>query len=138
MSETNFQKWKFSKKEYEKAIELYLHFSSLRRQDMAFVTTVQAAVLTIIGKNIMNLDLASIILSVIAFFVLLLGFNSERRIAAYMAGYMKRACQIESEYGMTLLSNGADSIKRKIFLFSNALIFPLYYLITGHNFSPIG
>jgi hypothetical protein len=129
MPNANPQKWESAKLEYEHAINQYLHCSSLRRQDMVFVTTVQAAVLTIIGVKLQNLDLAGLLLSIIAFFVLLLGVNSERRISAYMSGYMRRANQIESEHSMSLLSNGRQEIKRKKFLVSNAIVFPLYYFV---------
>lgn len=37
--------WELAKLEYEAALEQYRQLTSLRRQDMAFVTTVQAAIL---------------------------------------------------------------------------------------------
>jgi hypothetical protein len=123
------QKWEAAKLEYEKAIEQFIYYSSLRRQDMAFVTTVQAAILSITGNKLLNLDLVSVLLSAIAFFVLLLGINNERRLAAYMAGYIRRANQIEKEYDMSLLKIGKQEINNRRFLISNTIVFPLYYII---------
>jgi hypothetical protein len=121
--------WEYAKVEYEIGLGQYQLNSSLRRQDMAFVTTVQAAVLTITGSKLLSLDFSGFLLSAIAFFVLLLGLNSERRLAGYMEGYMLRARQIEAEYGMTILSHSWNKVKRRRLLFSNAKMFPIYYCI---------
>jgi hypothetical protein len=129
MAKTKTQSWESVKVEYENALEMYRHYTGLRRQDMAFVTTVQAAALTIIGKNLLSLDTSNLLLSIIAFFVLLLGFNSERRITAYMAGYMKRANQIETDHDMFLLVEGRKEVLKRKLLISNTIIFPLYYFI---------
>jgi len=43
-----------------------------------------------------------------------------------MAEYMQRAKDIESEYGMTLLTFGR-AFKDKKLIISNSIIFPLYY-----------
>jgi hypothetical protein len=126
---TEKSSWETAKLEYEVAVEQYRHFSSLRRQDMAFVTTVQAAVLTIIGSKLLALDFSSLVLSIIAFFVLLLGINSERRLSAYMGSYMYRAREIESEYGMSLLSPSGNNVQKKRLLLSNSYVFPLYFCI---------
>lgn len=129
MPSTRTQSWEFAKVEYENALEQYRHYTSLRRQDMAFVTTVQVAVLTIIGANLRNLDLANLLLSIIAFFVLLLGINNERRLTAYMAGYMKRATQIETDYEMSLLVKGRQEVLNRKLLLSNIVVFQLYYFV---------
>lgn len=125
----SFQQWESAKLEYEKAFSQYLHYTSLRRQDMAFVTTVQIAIFTIIGSNLLQLDIMRLILSFIAFFVLLLGVNNERRLTAYMAGYMIRARQIESEYGLSLISTSTQEVNKRKLLISNTIVFPLYYCI---------
>jgi hypothetical protein len=96
---------------------------------MAFVTTVQGAVLTIIRERLLDLDPSSLLLSVIAVFVLLLGVNSERRVSAYMVGNMRRANEIELEYGMSLLSSGRREVRERKLLFANRIVFPFYYLI---------
>jgi|GEM_PF-6858752 len=129
MAKTKTQSWELAKVEYENALELYRHYTGLRRQDMAFVTTVQAAALTIIGKNLLSLDASSLLLSIIAFFVLLLGLNNERRITAYMTGYIKRANQIEADHDMSLLMEGRKEVSNRKLLISNTIIFPLYYFI---------
>ncbi|MBE9029953.1 hypothetical protein IQ266_09460 [filamentous cyanobacterium LEGE 11480] len=121
--------WDLAKLEYETALEQYRQFTSLRRQDMTFVTTVQAAVLTIIGKNLLKLDGAHFLLSLVAVFVLFLGINSERRLAGYMTAYMRRTNEIEAEYGMKLTLMSAQEVKTKRLLVSNAIIFPLYYAV---------
>ena len=122
-------KWDIAKEEYSSALGLFRHFSSLRRQDMAFVTTVQAAILTIIGDKLLSLDFSNFLLSAIAFFVLLLGLNSERRLAAHMSGEMDRARQIESEHGMSLLSVAYGEVRNRKLLMQNDIVFPLYYFI---------
>jgi hypothetical protein len=107
-------------------LEQYRQLTSLRRQDITFVTTAQAAILTIVGTKILDLDASGFLLSLIAVFVLFLGINSERRLSGYMSGYMRRAKEIESEYGMQLLSSSIQALKQKKLLISNAVIFPLY------------
>jgi type IV secretory pathway VirB3-like protein len=113
MAEDERNSWEVAQVEYDKAISEYSHYSVLRRQDMAFVTTVQAAALTIIGTKLLTLDASSFLLSFIAFFVLLIGINSEYRLAAYMVGNLKRAKQIELEYGMTRLIIVAEKVNRR-------------------------
>jgi len=94
---------------------------------MAFVTTVQAAVLTIIGSKLPHLDLGSLFLSLIACFLLLLGINSERRLSSYMDAYSKKAQKIEADFGLSLVMSGLCETRNKKLLFSNATMFPLYY-----------
>ncbi|MCA1566434.1 MAG: hypothetical protein LC803_12495 [Acidobacteria bacterium] len=129
MSSNDTKIWDIAREEYSSALGLFRHFSSLRRQDMAFVTTVQAAILTIIGSKLLSLDFSSFLLSTIAFFVLLLGLNSERRLAAHMQGEMSRAKQIEEAYGMTLLSTAYKEVESRKMLMENKVVFPLYYFI---------
>jgi uncharacterized membrane protein AbrB (regulator of aidB expression) len=119
--------WELAKLEYEAALEQYRQLTSLRRQDMTFVTTAQAAILTIIGSKLLNLDASGFLLSLVAVFALFLGINSERRLSGYMSGYMRRAKEIESEFGMQLLSCGIQELRNKKLLISNSIIFPLYY-----------
>ena len=77
--------------EYETTLEDYRHFATLRRQDMLFVTTVQGAVLAVIGTRLFSLQPADIILSIIAASVVCFGFNSEKRLSFYMAAQARRA-----------------------------------------------
>jgi len=129
MTAGNTKNWDREKEEYSRALDLFRHFSSLRRQDMAFVTTVQAAILTVIGSKLLSLDFSSFLLSAIAFFVLLLGLNSERRLAAHMTGEMRRAKQIEKEIGMSLLTIAYDEVRSRKLLMTNDVVFPLYYFV---------
>jgi len=121
--------WDIAKAEYENALELSRQYSGFRRQDMAFVTTAQVAILSIIGTKLLSMDLANTLLSIIAFFVLILGINNERRLSAYMTGSIWRANQIEKDYDMSLLRQGRKVVAAKKLLFSNVFVFPIYYLI---------
>jgi uncharacterized membrane protein AbrB (regulator of aidB expression) len=118
--------WEIAKLEYGAALDQYRQLTTLRRQDMTFVTTVQAAILTIVGSKLLSLDTSSFLLSLIAVFVLFLGLNTERRLSMYIAGYMQRAKEIESEYGMKLFSLDRGLQDKKLIL-SNSVVFPLYY-----------
>ena len=120
--------WETARVEYEQALSQYQNCTVLRRQDMAFVTTVQAAVLTIIGSRLFNLDLSDVLLSLIAFFLLLLGLNSERRLSHYMDAYSQKAREIEGAFGLSLVSCGLLEVRKERFLFSNSKVFPIYYL----------
>lgn len=115
--------------EYESALDQFRHYSSLRRQDMAFVTTVQAAVFTVIGPDGLHLDARGWLLSSIAALVLLLGLNSERRLSAYMESCMTRGREIEKRWGMALLCGSRAGLGRRKTLLSNSVVFPLYYAL---------
>ncbi len=108
---------------------MFRHFSDNRRRDMAFITTAQGAVLAIIGKNLLSMSLAYFLLSVIAAFLLLTGLNNERRMTAYMRGYMKRAKKIQDSLGMTFLSDGYTEVTQTKALVSNMVMFPFYYAL---------
>ena len=114
-------------REYQQGIELLRHWSSVRRQDIVFVTTAQAAILTILGKSLPRLDLAQYALTFIAFYVIVLGINTERRLAAYSDGYVVRLRLLEPLLGMALLSAGAGEVDRQHFLVSNKRMFLTYY-----------
>jgi len=131
-SEPNKNLWEIAQVEYNAALEQYRHYMTVRRTDMAFVTTIQIAILTIIGADIQNLNLSSFLLSLMAFFVLLLGINSELRLATYMLGYKERVIEIEKENHLKSVSNASRKVKemeKKMFNLTNRKIFPLYYLI---------
>ena len=115
--------------EYESALEFYRQYTDVRRHDMAFITTAQGAVFTIIGKDLLAMNLSSFLLSGIAVFLLLLGLNSERRLTAYMGAHMKRAKEIENLRKMTLLSDAYAQVTRRKLLLSNTLTFPVYYAL---------
>jgi uncharacterized membrane protein len=116
-----------AKVEYEQALSQYQNCTVLRRHDMAFVTTAQGAVLAIIGPRLPTLDSSGIVLSLIAFFLLLLGINSERRLSNYMEAYFKRAREIEQQFGLALVSLGFEKVQKRKLLLSNSIVFPLYY-----------
>jgi hypothetical protein len=121
--------WEIAKTEYCSALELFRHFSSLRRQDMLFVATIQAAALTLIGDKLLKLDLSRFMLSLVAFCVLFLGLNSERRLSAYMFTEMERAREIEKAYDMKLVSAATTKVGMTKMLLSNAAVFRIYYAV---------
>lgn len=129
MRESVPEPWELARLEYETAVEQYRHMSSLRRQDIAFVTTVQGAVFSVVGSKLLALDSAALCLSLIAVVVLLVGINSEWRLAAYMKAYMKRIREIEAEYGMSLLSLAGIELSKQRRLLSNSVVFPFYYIV---------
>jgi len=118
-----------AKIEYEQALNFFHNHSQLRRQGIAFVTTVEGAMLTIIGNNLVSMEAPHIALSVIGFFVALLGINNERRLIAFTIGYLKRARKIESVSGMSLLYDGYENMKKKPLLVSNTSAFVIYYVL---------
>lgn len=113
--------------EYKLGIELLRHWSTMRRHDIVFVTTIQGAVLTIIGKNLPHLQVADYALTVIAAFVVVLGINSERRLAGYSNGYVRRVQNLELRLGMTLLAEGLAEVQSLRGLVSNYRMFINYY-----------
>jgi hypothetical protein len=119
--------WEVSKTEYDNALSQLRSYGGHGRQDMVFVTTVQGVVLTIIGSSLPNLNMAGFLLSIIAFLVTLLGINSQRRLNAYMSGYMHRARQIEMKYNMSLVQIGRKEIQSKKWLFPNNTMFLIYH-----------
>ncbi len=125
----NTDKFIIEKTEYETAVSQFRHFASLRRQDMAFVTTFQTAMLVFIKDRLNELSLTDFFLTIIAFLVLVMGLNNERRLYAYMFGYMKRARQIEINWGMSVLHYGYESVKKLKYLKSNRDTFQIYYFI---------
>jgi 1,4-dihydroxy-2-naphthoate octaprenyltransferase len=119
--------------EYEQALNQYQNCTVLRRQDMAFVTTAQGAVLAVLGPKLLELDFTGFLLSFIACFLLVLGLNSERRLSRYMDAYSKRAIDIEDKLGLSLIKDGSAEAHNKRLLYSNSTMFPIYYslLILG-------
>ena len=116
------------KTEYETAINQFQHFATLRRQDMAFVTTVQIGILVIVKDRLLTFDLTYFLLTIIAFLVLVMGCNNERRLSSYMVGYMDRARKIEKQFGISVLHIGFEKVQSTKFLISNRTTFPLYYI----------
>lgn len=121
--------WDAAKLEYDNALHQLRHYSSLGRQDIAFVTTIQGAALTIIGDKLLSLNATGVVLSVLSCFVLLLGANSQRRLWTYMSGYVRRATQIEGKYNMLLLQTGKLEVESKRLLFSNNYLFLFFHLM---------
>jgi hypothetical protein len=113
--------------EYKLGVELLRHWSTMRRHDIVFVTTIQGAVLTIIAKNLPYLQVADYALTVIAAFVVVLGINSERRLAGYSNGYVRCVQKLERRLDMTLLAEGLAEVQSLKWLVSNYRMFISYY-----------
>ncbi|SEI69988.1 hypothetical protein SAMN04487995_1772 [Dyadobacter koreensis] len=119
--------WEIAKTEYEEALNQYRNTTLLRRQDIAFIITVQGAVISIIGSKMLMLDMSSLLLSAVAVFLLFIGLNNELRLSKYMEIYMDRAKEIESEFGLKLIIS-AYEVRHKKFEFSNSKTFPAFYI----------
>ena len=122
-------KWEKERIEYEQAFEMFRYLSGLRRQSLAFVTVVQGAIITIIRDQLHDLDTFGIFMSILAFIVVIIGQNNERRIARYMKGFMERVRTIEKVNNMFLLGLGYRKAHSGFGILRNTLTFPIYYLL---------
>lgn len=121
--------WDSAKTEYSEAVKRQIHFTSMRRQGIAFVTAFQGAVLSVIKNDLLKMDMAYFLLSAIAFFVLLLGLNNECRLYIQMKAIVRRLKGIESKFGMRIYRLSTRVGRRSKFVLSNHTFFMLYYLI---------
>lgn len=100
--------------EYKEALNHVRALATLMRQDITFVTTVQGAVLAIIGMGFPLRNIAHISLAGLAFFVALVSINSVGRSYKYMAEYMSRIREIEGILGMHLFTRGRAVVGRRV------------------------
>lgn len=121
--------WAVEQVEYTMALAQFRHQSMLRRLDVGFVTTLQVAVLSIIGSNVLTMEAVDMALSVIAAFIVFMGLNNDWRMSAYMTGYLTRAREIEANHSMKLLQSGRDVVESRRRLQRNATVFPMYYIL---------
>jgi hypothetical protein len=117
------------KTEYDACFKMLSLYTASRRQDMTIVAAAQAAVLTVVGGQLLSMQLEHFLLSLVALFVTVMGLNADRRHSAYMYGYIKRARAIEDQNGMELLKQGYEEVKRTKCLVSNSITFPIYYAV---------
>ena len=115
--------------EYEQCLEMFRHRTVLRRQGMAFVTTVHGATVAIESGQLLALEASGVALVLLAIFVALLGLNNELRLAAYMKAHGKRAQEIEKCVGIQLVTASISAIKEKPYILSNMVMFPLFYIV---------
>jgi hypothetical protein len=114
--------------EYEMANARWENATNLRRNGLAFFTTVQGAILSIIGDRITNLKISSYALISFGIIVTLFSWSHELRIASYMKGYQNRMIRIERLFNLDLLRSGQDqAVKMKTI--SNRKLFSWYYRI---------
>lgn len=128
MCKSENKEYSVERTEYTECLNMFRHFGNSRRRDMAFITTAQGVVLTVVGQNLLNLNLSLFILTVIAVFLLITGFNNERRLSAYMRGYIKRAKYLENKIGMNFLAEGFKEIQNTNYIVSNMHTFSAYYV----------
>ncbi len=114
--------------EYQEALAQTRAFATLMRTDVAFATTVQAAILAVIGSHLPLHNIGHTALSVLAFTVAILGINSVDRVYRYMAGYMSRAREIEVRLGLKLITQGHLMTKTR-FNLPIATTFKYYYML---------
>jgi len=98
------------------------------RTDVAFATTVQAAILAVIGSHLPLHNIGHTALSVLAFTVAVLGINSVDRVYRYMSGYMSRAREIETKLDLKLITQGYLATKTR-FNLPIASTFKYYYAL---------
>jgi hypothetical protein len=116
-------------KEYEEANEWWRTLSRMRRQDMTLFITIQGAIVTVIGLQLLNMDPKSIVLSIFAFSSALLAFNNERRLYGYLYGFRQRALEIEKKTGMELIKMGMKEVARKRIIVRSSISFSFYYAL---------
>ena len=114
--------------EYQEALAQTRAFATLMRTDVAFATTVQAAILAVIGSHLPLHNIGHTALSVLAFTVAVLGINSVDRVYRYMSGYMSRAREIETKLDLKLIAQGYLVTKNR-FNLPIASTFKYYYAL---------
>ncbi|MBI5839114.1 MAG: hypothetical protein HZB19_03345 [Chloroflexi bacterium] len=119
----------FELTEYEEANEWWRTLSKMRRQDMTLFITLQGAVVTVIGPQLLHMDPKSIVLSIFAFSSTLLAFNNERRLYGYLYGFRQRALEIEKKRGMALIKSGLNEVGRKKILMRSSVSISWYYAL---------
>jgi hypothetical protein len=124
------EKWDTEKLEYKQANEWWRTLSTMRRRDIAFFTAIEVAIITIIRTQLLNLQVEGIILSIIGFFIALIGLNNEYRSYKYLCGFRERARQIEEKQEMTLISSTQNLVSNSQFHKMNtSSAFRLYYAL---------
>lgn len=121
--------WAIAKVEYESSLKRLLEYTGLRRQGIAFSTTFQAAILSIIGSDILDINISHMLLSIVAFFVLFMGLNNERRLYSYIQGCSDRIKEIENQFDMSFFKSCDRRASEKPMLFSNNSLFQIYYAL---------
>lgn len=100
--------------EYQSALGRLDAYGDTGRRDLMFVTTAQAAILSIVGDRLASLDgVRDWALVGMAFAVALLGCNSQLRLMGQVGAFMKRARWIEGRLGMSLLTSGDAVFAKK-------------------------
>ena len=117
------------KLEYLQANEWWRTLSQMRRRDIALFTALQGAILTIVGKNLLTLEIDGFALSIIGFLIAIIGFNNEYRLYAYLFNFRKRAIEIEKNHNMSLLYYSHRIVREKRFMLGSSLTFRIYYTI---------
>ena len=81
------------------------------RQDVAFTTAVQGAIMAIVGPSLPITNPGHSLLLSLAFTVAMYGRRSTKRLYWYMVSYLTRAREIEISLGMQLISRAGEDIR---------------------------
>jgi hypothetical protein len=114
--------------EYEYAHERWTNGTNQRRAGLAFLTTVQGTIITIIGTNLFHMDGRARALVIFAIVVAISGYNHEKRIGSYMRGYRRRAIELEERHGLRLFQYGVAEAKAAKTM-SNRKLFRWYFVL---------
>ena len=116
------------KLEYQEAMKLYAFDSGLRRQGLTFAVSVQAIVIVVLSKNIIDSPLQFLALAAVACFVSILSLNNDIRLNMYMRAYETRMLQIEKENNLNLMHLVDDIFYNRVPLLSNKRVFGTFYI----------
>jgi hypothetical protein len=119
--------------EYEQANEWWRKISEMRRHDLAAFTAIQGAALTVIGDHLLDMKAHQLLVSLVAFVVLLVGYNNERRLSAFLEKIVERSCAIEQQRRMTLLSNARDYMNTRPGIVKTTRTFGAFYVAAGSS-----
>lgn len=92
-------------------------------------TTIQGAAITIVGDQLLSLDVRGLALSIIAFLVAVIGLNNERNLNSHLIGFRQRAIELEDEHGASLVRAGMDQAKKTPGLMLTHSTFRAYYVL---------
>jgi hypothetical protein len=122
------ENWDTEKLEYKQANEWWRTLCNMRHRDIVFFTAIEVAIITVLRTQLLNLQVEGIILSIIGFFIALIGLNNECRLYKYLCGFRERARQIEDNQEMTLISKTQYLVGNSMFQkIKSSLVFRLYY-----------
>lgn len=124
--------WEIAKFEYEKALDLYKTYTTMRRQDLVYMTIIQVGAFTVLKDAMFNFAHIQWIIAIIGFFLCLVGWNNEVRLATYLRGALDKVKEIERNTKLDLINSVNVKLKnehRFIYKIHNGITLYFYYLI---------